>query len=40
MSFWARPTVAANMAVTAPVKQTIDLATGACSNSGDSRQTM
>jgi len=40
MSFWARPTVAANRAVTAPIKVTICLATAAYSNMGDSRQTM
>ena len=40
MSFCARPTVAANSAVTAPMIVTICLAYGAYSNIGDSRQTM
>ena len=40
MSFWARPTVAANRAVTAPVRAMIDDATGAYSKIGESRQTM
>ena len=40
MSFWARPTVAANKAVTAPMRVTMSRATGAASNIGESRQTM
>ncbi len=40
MSFWARPTVAANSAVVAPITVTKILAVGAYSNIGESRQTM
>ena len=40
MSFCARPTVAANRAVMAPIRVTICLVTGAYSNMGDSRQTI
>ena len=40
MSFCTRPTVAANIAVVAPMKTTNILAFGASSNSGDSRATM
>ena len=40
MSFCTRPTVAANSAVVAPMKMTKVCASGASSNSGDSRATM
>ena len=40
MSFCTRPTVAANIAVVAPMKVTKAAAVGASSNSGDSRATM
>ena len=40
MSFCTRPTVAAKMAVVAPMKVTNASATGASSNRGDSRATM
>src|SRR5476651_568103 len=39
MSFWKRPTDAAKNAVLAPMNVTNSSATGACSNSGEHRQT-
>ena len=40
MSFCTRPTVAANIAVVAPMKVTKAAAVGESSNSGDNRATM